>query len=85
MARTKQRMDAHRSAQQAAAGRSAGKRHVPLNVKAARILSSQEVALLPPVKRTHSSQDEESSDTDDDEEVCTPPCDDTTPLTNSPP
>ena len=61
----------HRSAQQAAAaGR---KRHRPLNIKAARIMSSQEIAALPPVKRARSSQSEEDSDTDD-EEVRTPPC-----------
>ena len=74
MARTKQTvLDAHRSAQQAAAaaGRSVRK-HIPLNIKAARIMSSQEVAALPPVKRARSSQSEESSDTDD-EEVRTPP------------
>ena len=76
MARTKQSVsDKHRSAQQAAAaaGRGVCKRG-PINIRAARILSSQEVALLPPVKRARSSQDEERSDSDDDEEVCTPPC-----------
>ena len=64
MARTKRRvLDDHRSAQQAAAaaGRGVFKRG-PINIRAARILSSQEVALLPPVKRARSSQDEESSD-----------------------
>jgi hypothetical protein len=70
-------IDKHRSTQQAAAaaGCSVRKRG-PINIKAARILSSQEVAMLPPVKPARSSQDEESSDADDDEEVRTPPCDD---------
>ena len=74
MARTKQSVsDKHRSAQQAAAaaGRGVCKRG-PINIRAARILSSQEVAALPPVKRARASQSEESSDTDD-EEVRTPP------------
>ena len=75
MARTKQRVqDDHRSAQQAAAaaGRSVCKRG-PINIRAARIMTSQEIAALPPVKRARSSQSEEDSDTDD-EEVSTPPC-----------
>ena len=66
MARTKQTvLDDHRSAQQAAAaaGRSVRKRG-PINIRAARIMSSQEVAALPPVKRAHSSQSEEDWDTD---------------------
>ena len=82
MARTKQTvLDDHRNAQRAAAaaGRSVRK-HIPLNIRAARIMSSQEVAALPPVKRPRSSQEEESSDTDDDE-VRTPPC--STPLRSS--
>ena len=66
IARIKQSVvDNHRSAQQAAAaaGRSVRK-HIPLNIKAARIMSSQEVAALPPVKPAHSSQSEEDWDTD---------------------
>ena len=73
MARTKQRVqDDHRSAQQAAAatGCSVRKRG-PINIRAARIMSSQEVAALPPVKPARSSQSEEDWDTD--EEVRTPP------------
>ena len=68
MARTKQRvLDDHRSAQQAAAaGR---KRHRPLNIKAARIMSSQEIAALPPVKCACSSQSEESSDMDEEQPI----------------
>ena len=75
MARTKQSViDKHRSTQQAAAaaGRSVRKRG-PINIKAARIMSSQEIAALPPVKSARSSQSEEDSMTDD-EEVRTPPC-----------
>ena len=76
MARTKQTvLDDHRSAQQAAAaaGRSVRK-HIPLNIRAARIVLSQEIAALPPVKRARSSQSEEDSSGTDDEEVRTPPC-----------
>ena len=82
MARTKQRVqDDHRSARQAAAaaGRSVRKRG-PINIKAARTLSSQEVALLPPVKHARSSQSEEVSDTDEEEKVRTPPLDAVVPL-----
>ena len=70
MARTKQTvLDDHRSAQQAAAAAGRSVRHIPFNIKAARILSSQEVAALPPVKRARSSQSEEDSGTDDEEPI----------------
>ena len=75
MARTKQKVqDDHRSAQQAAAAAGRSVRHVPLNIRADRIMSSQEIAALPPVKRARSSQSEEDSSGTDDEEVRTPPC-----------
>ena len=71
MARTKQSViDKHRSTQQAAAaaGRCVRKRG-PLNIKAARIMSSQEIAMLPPVKPARSSQSEEDSDMDEEESI----------------
>ena len=71
MARTKQTVvDKHRSAQQAAssAGHS-GRKRGPINIKAARIMCSQEVAALPPVKRARSSQSEEGVDSDDEEAI----------------
>ena len=70
MARTKQRvLDDHRSAQQAAAAAGRSVRHISLNIQAARIMSLQEVAALPPVKRARSSQSEESEDSDDEEAI----------------
>ena len=67
MARTKQSViDKHRSAQQAAAAAGRSVRRIPLNIRAARIMSSQEIAAQPPVKRARSSQSDESSDTDDE-------------------
>ena len=74
IARIKQSVvDKHRSAQQAAAAAGRGVcKCGPINIRAARIMSSQEVAALPPVKPAHSSQSEEDWDTD--EEVRTPPC-----------
>ena len=62
IARIKQSVvDNHRSAQQAAAaaGRSVHKRG-PINIRAARIMTSQEIAAQPPVKRPRSSQEEET-------------------------
>ena len=77
MARTKQTvLDDHRSAQQAAAaaGRSVRK-HIPLNIKAARIMSSQELDALPPVKDAPRapSETEEDSETEPEEDTFTRP------------
>ena len=81
MARTKQTvLNDQRSAQQAAAAAGRGVcKCGPINIRAARIMSSQEVAALPPVKTARSSQSEEYWDTDDDE-VRTPPCSTALPL-----
>ena len=78
MARTKQRvLDDHRSSQEAAANARAARRRAGIR-KAARVLSSQEVAALPPVKyparAPSETEDDLMPEADDMRRVRNAPC-----------